>query len=686
MKYSAMRTVFVSLATLACCSIAFGDERYLPVQRITGISGVSESSFKWNPQIQEAYSPGLSMPPNPRPPVTIFEGNNTLPVGGMLSVPRGTVRGYFPGISATGWVPPDPNIAVGPGHIVEVVNSDIAWFDKATGTKQFQVSMAPIPGPAEGFFESLGATDFVFDPKCFFDAVSGRFFVLALEVEDAAQISKILIAVSDDNNPNGTWRKYRLESKLTVGGNTYWLDYPGFGCNKDAVVVTGNMFGFTSGFAGAQAIVIPKAPLLTGGAASETQILVNNAASVQIARTSDPSLAVIYMTSKAATNTTMRVYAVTSPLSSPAVVSTTVPVPAFFGPQNNAESTNGHFLDSIDGRIWDADWRVGKLVSVHTVNVSQTDTRCNMRWYEFGTGTWPASGSAILNQAGNVFGTAGQHFNMGGIAVNNAGDVAITFTRSSSSIVADQMIAARTATDPPGTMGQPVLVVSSLGSSYGGSGTNRWGDYFSVEVDPSDGLTFWSVGMIGAANGNWLTVINQHQVSTIIPGTIVNFPPTSLNIYNDPLSTPNLQGSNLLGSFADLAVSDDGFATIDSVQAPRFGQIAAGAITAHVDPAGGTVSDLRVRVEANAPLNTTGMIFVWDYTTNKYVQLKSFPLKPTGNTVIELILTKPYSKWLGPNGDVKIVVRGLAPIRIGGIAPASFTLRMDMVNVRARIL
>jgi len=37
----------------------------------------------------------------------------------------------FAGIGENGFIPGDPNIAVGPNHVVEVVNSDIAVFDKS---------------------------------------------------------------------------------------------------------------------------------------------------------------------------------------------------------------------------------------------------------------------------------------------------------------------------------------------------------------------------------------------------------------------------------------------------------------------------------------------------------------------------------------------------------------------------
>src|SRR6266478_42163 len=41
-----------------------------------------------------------------------------------------TAKG-FPGIGANGYIPPDPNIAVGLSYIVQVVNSQIAVYDKS---------------------------------------------------------------------------------------------------------------------------------------------------------------------------------------------------------------------------------------------------------------------------------------------------------------------------------------------------------------------------------------------------------------------------------------------------------------------------------------------------------------------------------------------------------------------------
>ena len=88
--------------------------------------------------------------------------NNLVP-GGVIPEPRISPDPTFGGMTATGWYPPDPDLAVGPNHILQVVNASIAWYTKS-GTLQFQQT-------AGTFFSGVAQTTFIFDPKCFYDRV-----------------------------------------------------------------------------------------------------------------------------------------------------------------------------------------------------------------------------------------------------------------------------------------------------------------------------------------------------------------------------------------------------------------------------------------------------------------------------------------------------------------------------------
>ena len=675
-----------ALAVVPLATVAFADTKYNHVAKQTSVKAVKDSTSKWVPPIQPTFRIGAPTPRNPRlesPPPYVA---NTLPVGNVVpGLTRGTVEKKFPGIGATGWYPPDPNIAVGPNHVVAVVNSDVAWFDKTTGTKQFQVGMEPIPGPAEGFFETLGPGNFIFDPKCFYDQIAQRFFVLALEEDDATQVSKVLIAVSDDADPNGTWFKYRFEAKLVVSGNPTWMDYPGFGWNKDAIVVTGNQFGFTTGWPGMQAIVIPKAPLLTGASAATFSFLIPNTRTTQVCHNFDANLAKIYMVGQGANSSSMNVFAVQNLTSTPTISQTSLTIPSWVFPFFYADSAGGQLLDTLDGRIYEADYRAGKIVCAHAPQVSNSDGRTMVRWYEINTNDYPTA-APTLSQSGNVIGGAGEFYHMPGIGTNAAGDIALIFTRSSTSIVADVMVAGRKATDAPGTMSSPGLVTNSLGSFYNGF---RWGDYFSMEIDPADDLTFWGVGMIGSSNGNWATEITKLKISDIIGGGAATaYEPNSLAIYVDALSSPKTQGSNLVGGTTEILDSDNAYASLDSVNVAKLGQIAALVSTFQADLDRGAPKAITIKTETNVNFSVTGMVWLYDYKNNKYVQMKSFALKTGSDQVINSEASgKPFSNYISSTGEMKAVIRALAPVRTGrggGQIPPSFKLKVDEFELRVR--
>ncbi|MFQ3586427.1 MAG: hypothetical protein SNJ74_10380 [Fimbriimonadaceae bacterium] len=653
--------------------------RFPVVKTQPAVAPVVESSFKHQPQVNSFFKPGRASPTNPKPALStniVFEPAAT---GAVAPVRRIQPLGRFPGIDATGWVPPDPHIAAGPNHVVQVVNSDIAWFDKTTGNLQFQVPMEPIPGDDEGFFESLGVSPFVYDPKVLYDPVTERFIVVALELGNP-NVSKVLIAVSDDSDPNGAWAKYRFEAKLDIGGVEHWFDYPGFGCNRDAVVVTGNMFPFVgSGFGGSQAIVIPKAPLVTAQPATASQIHIPGRASIQVARTFDPNVDKVFMVGAGGPTNQLRTYAVVDLAASPVVQELSVPIPAFQPPASNAPSAQGRELDTLDGRILDAAWRGGRLYACHAVRAGVGDVRTAVRWYEFETNGFTVGDPPTLRQAGTLVSPiAGEHYNMPGLAVNQNFDLVLVFTRSSESIVADIMAAGRRGGDPLGTVGTPIRLHSAAGAAYGGGGFNRWGDYFGAQTDPVDGTTFWTVGMTGKANGNWTTFIDRLTVVDLGLGVDAEIVPGSVAIFAN-------QGTGLSGGVAELAASDASVLSLTSVAVPRLGQVAALDIVADV----GTGDDLmRLSVEADMSLVNGAAVFVYmqDFTTGELVLVGQ--RTASGSSMTHDFAVQENRNRFRQTGthQVRIVIRVVDPIRTGrriGLQ-LPFVLLVDRVTVKIR--
>ncbi len=643
--------LIASLSVLASAALAQSG-KIMPTRVFMTAPGVKENTSKYNPQINPIFRPTLFRPENPGRNLVLPppNGGSAVQVGGKMPFTNGAPGPKFPGIGATGWVPADPHFAVSKTHIVQVVNTDIAFFNK-TGTKLFQSGM----DGAGGFFSTIvPGTDFIFDPKAFFDPNSNRFFVVALD--QTGDESSLLVAVSDDDNPVGNWFKYKINCKLTVGSNTFWLDYPGWGCNKDALVCTGNMFGLNNGgFGGAQFLVIKKAPLLTGAAAQVTSLVDAAGGSVQVAETRDNAIDRVYAMSLASTGS-VRVYSVNNPGGAPTLSFTTVSVPSFNQVTRSA-NTIGNTLDPVSDRLFQVHYFNGRLYTAHVAMTN--DNRIGSRWYQIKTNNYPSS-APTTEMAGMVTANAGQDAFMPGISVNKNGDVAMIFTRSSSSVAADVMVCSRRATDPAGTMSTPQLMASSTGSGYGG----RWGDYHSVQVDPSDSLTFWGNTMT-IAGGNWATQIVSWKLST----------PIEVADQYDAQSVSTFEGTFQSGDVTSVRTANNSTYDVKSTFIQSLGHVA-GVQANFVVPVG-SYEGLFIKVKANQSITSTGMVWLWNWNTGAWEHIKSWPL-PNSQT-ISVQATGNLARFIGPAGDVRVVVRTV----IGPSKPKQHVLKADLIQILA---
>jgi hypothetical protein len=74
--------------------------------------------------------------------------------------------------------------------------------------------------------------------------------------------------------------------------------------------------------------------------------------------------------------------------------------------------------------------------------------------------------------------------------MDSAGDLAVGYSTSSATRYPSIRYAGRKANDPLNQLSQgEAKVISGHGSQTGGF--SRWGDYSAMQIDPSDGCTFW---------------------------------------------------------------------------------------------------------------------------------------------------------------------------------------------------
>jgi hypothetical protein len=461
-------------------------DRFLkPIMPTTGVRWFRH----WHPKLTQAIQDG--------PPNTLAAGNTVTDTAGLPG-PK------FPGIGFSGFVPPDPSIGVGPNHIVQVVNTEIAFFNKA-GTKLFQQSL-----DGNAFFSGIAQTDFVFDPRVVYDQGSKRFIVIALEQRDFPRNSAILLAVSDDANPSGTWYKYRINTLQSRNGQQYWWDYPQLGYNKDGLVVTGNMFSFTTNSAYGRSVTVRKAGLLTGGSTSVFSFLHDGYFTLQAARSFDTVNANVFGVSLDTTSR-MRLFAWRNLGATPSLAQTNLTVPSYQVFTSYSPAPGNTSIDAIGDRMMDASFRGGRLVCAHTVRVSSSDNRARVRWYEVNMGSWPASGAPTLFQSGNVSLAAPNHLLMPAIAKNGKGALSIVLTRTSPTVNPGLFYCSRKSTDPLGSMGPLRSAATATGSPN--APQSRWGDYFDVVIDPTDPAKLWGTGQVLNSNKTWRTEIFSWSVS-----------------------------------------------------------------------------------------------------------------------------------------------------------------------------
>ena len=472
------------------------------------VSATRIDSRSWSPAIREhsffdgeLRRPAKLLPLHSRDKTLTQTPPNTLVAGTINDRVRIEPGVFFPAVDQSPWRPPDPSIAVGPAHVLTVVNMELAWFTK-DGTMEFQQRLDSTGEP--GFFEDIGAGDFTFDPKCFYDPFIERFVVLALEVYRDTNESWMTFAVSDDDDPNGVWYKYRSWSVVDVDGEEFWNDYPGFGYDERGWYITANMFGFGQGATGTLLRMIDKTGAISGDPIAFNDLLFGSF-SWQVAHARAPSDEVRLV--RAQGSTALRVLSIDDPTGTPTYEFGDAAVPGFEG-RGDAPCLEGPGLWVVDARLFNAYIRDNRLWTGHGIQ-PLGETEVMARWYELDVSS---ASSPTLVQSGQVDLGEEEFTFFPAIAVNGAGNAAMVYGHSSSLMYPTLEAVGRMPGDPLGTMSAPaILATSETSPGIGEEDLQRWGDYFDCTVDPVNDRTFWMTGEIQTLDG-WQTQIVAFEV------------------------------------------------------------------------------------------------------------------------------------------------------------------------------
>lgn len=186
--------------------------------------------------------------------------------------------------------PPDQGLAVGNGFVVEAVNDAIAVFE-TNGNRLSRKALSLFLNLPPSI-RAISPTQIVFgpflsDPRVYFDWDTGHFFFTVLEIDldpktgAFGNASKVFIAVSQTNNPTGTWNIFQLnvtnDGDAVFGACPCFGDQPLIGADKVGFYINTNAFSLaTSRFRGTQLYAISKKKLETGTPPSVTAVRFHN--------------------------------------------------------------------------------------------------------------------------------------------------------------------------------------------------------------------------------------------------------------------------------------------------------------------------------------------------------------------------------------------------------------------------
>jgi hypothetical protein len=433
-------------------------------------------------------------------------------------------------------IPPNANGAVGPSHIVAMLNAGVRIQSK-TGAVMSTMNLTSFWAPLHGT---------PFDPRLQYDATSER-WIAACDANSWSDSSKVFFAISSTSDPMGTWSFYSFN---VDPGDTLWADYTCLGFNAKWIAITSNLFrvGPYPAFDGPGMWVIDKSSALAGGELTVTVFPPKfDLAGGVSSSTLQPCVTFglepkLYIVDRAPLSfgdrRTLRLSEISGSGSGPAwSVSTGSKVisgSGLFTVTNNFDlvqikasqkGTNAG-IETADPRIVNAVYRNGKVWCTHSggLPVGNVD-RTAVFWYQLDPLAMEATGDPIA-QSGVLDGGAGVHHYYPSITANAASDACIAFTRSDTTRFAEAVYAGRLGTDPPNIMRQIAVLKAGIDHYRKTFGTSRvrWGDYSTTVVDPSDGHTFWTIQEYAASStgpdpnddqwGTWW--------SKVVPGTPVS--------------------------------------------------------------------------------------------------------------------------------------------------------------------
>jgi hypothetical protein len=465
-----------------------------------------------------------------------------------MPTPSLTFLGQIATESLCGCLPPDTNGDVGPNHYMQAVNTTISIYNKS-GTRLLGPSLQ-----SATFFAGLPAGNACRvaddgDPIVLYDPLADRWLISQFAVGSAP--GHQCVAISQTSDPTGAYFAYDF-----LMPSTDFQDYPHLGVWPDGYYMTTNQFNQAgTAFLGAGIFAFNRAKMLVGdstasyiyknvftidpnaggmlptdfdGLVPPPAGLPNRVMEFRADEFGDPLDAIrIYELVPNYTTPASSTFTVRSDL---ALAPFDARQPAFPASRTSIEQSGGAGLDSIADRLMHRlayrnlgtsaspanSWVGNFTVNVSGVNpIASASYQTGVRWYELRSAdaaTLPTVRDQGTQNVAPGNGATGINNWMGSAAQDNQGNIALGFSNSSTTQMANIQIAGRTGAGTGGGLNEgEALFFAAAGSQTSASG--RWGDYSGMTVDPVDECSFWYTQEYYAATSDagWSTRIGKFK-------------------------------------------------------------------------------------------------------------------------------------------------------------------------------
>lgn len=555
--------------------------------------------------VQEGYL----KPPNQLYEVPIYRKKPALSPGPVVhdpvrqgSIPRRTLAPFamsavatpavsFDGLGdSTGFsvqvVPPDTDMAAGINDVVEIVNGInggvFQVYDKTGNPIGSPVLLENLWASVGGNCENGGYGDNV----VVFDQLAERYVITQLggfTSLDGGFPTDECMAVSQTSDPTGAYYVYDFPIFRDVVA-----DYPKIAVWPDAYYASVNFFDTIGLFIASGFIAFDRSAVLQGDPSARMIVFESDGEDLAYSAypadldgstpppAGAPELFVDYVSPSlwgSGAPYALEMWQMHVDWASPFDSRLTGPTEIDVAPFNDEicgtqagcipQPSPGETLDSMSDRLmFRLAYRNGvgtdghqALVVNQTVGVSGASPPAGVRWYELDApagSTDPAQWT--LAQQGTFAPNDGASRWMGSIAMDRSGDIALGYSVSSASLDPSIAYTGRLAGDPAGMMTEAETTLASGGGVQEGGG-NRWGDYSSMMLDPTDDCTFWYAQEYYAATGyyTWSTHIGAFDFPSCTPTSLGTLSGTVTDAATgNPIASAIVSvGSNGIVAFTD---------------------------------------------------------------------------------------------------------------------------------------